>query len=323
VYAEDATKGFLPSTGKVSHLAFPEAERFATGPVRVDAGVAQGSEITPFYDPMIAKLIVHGPSREAALARLETALCHCQVAGVTTNIDFLLALAQHEGFAAGDVDTGLIDRDFDALTTQPQAGAHAISLASVLALDLLSERGNGPWNQASGWRAWGQGAATIRMRLGEADLEQSVTFEGDQTFRLEGAANVICTVKKTGNSAFAVLIDGMRLTLHAVKSNQEVVVFQNGATYRFHVPDPLVVESDDARAGDVLIAPMPGLVRLVSAEAGGQVSKGDPLLVLEAMKMEHTLRAPRDGTVEAVLTEAGAQVSDGAILLRLEEVSDA
>ena len=155
VYAEDVPKGFLPATGTLEHLAFPAATEFELGPVRVDSGVRQGDAISPFYDPMIAKVIVHGPTREAALTMLSAALEDTHVAGSVTNVEFLHALSRHRGFAAGEVDTGLIGRDLEALVAQDDASDLVDACAALAALG-LTERvtGSDPWEILHGWRHW-------------------------------------------------------------------------------------------------------------------------------------------------------------------------
>jgi 3-methylcrotonyl-CoA carboxylase alpha subunit len=300
LYAEDVPKGFLPATGTLSHLAFP------TG-CRADSGVRPGDEISPWYDPMIAKVITHGPTRALALRRLARALEETEVAGTVTNLAFLGALARHEGFARGDVDTGLIARDIDALVVVPVAGPREVAWAAMAGLGLLEE---GP--RDAGFVLWqplerevvlihaGEEIA-VRLRTLSAsahDLRVGETWVAarcvDGRWRLDG------------QPAAPVAVDGARVTVFA----------QYGLV--FDLVDPLAREG--AAGGDAALieAPMPGLVKAVYAEAGQPVAKGDRLAVLEAMKMEHSLLAARDGVVAEVLARAGDQVSAGAALIRLE-----
>jgi 3-methylcrotonyl-CoA carboxylase alpha subunit len=299
LYAEDVPKGFLPATGRLSHLAFPEG-------ARADSGVRAGDEISPFYDPMIAKLVTHGPTRAVALRRLATALARTQVAGTVTNLGFLGALARHAGFARGEVDTGLIARDIDALVVVPEAGPREVAWAALAGLGLLEGAGD------AGFVLWqplerevvlihaGE-EITVRLRTLSAsahDLRVGEVWVAAR--RVDGGWRL------DGQRAAPVAVDGARVTVFA----------QYGRA--FDLVDPLA--RDSAAGGDAALieAPMPGLVKAVYAEAGQAVARGDRLAVLEAMKMEHSLLAARDGVVAEVLVAEGDQVSAGAALIRLE-----
>ncbi|GGL73125.1 acetyl/propionyl/methylcrotonyl-CoA carboxylase subunit alpha [Wenxinia marina] len=315
IYAEDVPKGFLPATGTLERLAFPEATEFARGPVRVDSGVREGDAISPWYDPMIAKLIVHGPTRAAALGRLSRALAQTRIGGTVTNLAFLGALARHEGFAAGEVDTGLIGRDLEALTEAPAPGPAARALAALAALDLLdAPDAADPWSALAGFRLWTPATQTARLTLaGEtADIAVEVTAPGRAT--VEGADTGYAPHPDGG---WTVVQEGETHRLHAARAGGRVTVWDGAGAHVFDVVDPLRAAADEA-GGDTLVAPMPGLVKKLSAAAGDTVTAGQPLIVLEAMKMEHTLTAPRDGRVAEVHAAEGRQVADGAVLLSLE-----
>jgi 3-methylcrotonyl-CoA carboxylase alpha subunit len=301
LYAEDVPKGFLPATGRLSHLAFPEG-------CRADSGVRAGDEISPFYDPMIAKVITHGPTRAVALRRLVRALEGTEVAGTVTNLGFLGALARHQGFACGDVDTGLIARDIETLVVAPLAGPQETALAALAALDLLegapAEAGFALWQplERDVVLVSDGEEVVVRLRTLSAqahDLRVGETWVAarrvDGQWRLDGAP------------APGVAVDGARITVFA----------RYGLA--FDLVDPLA--RDSAAGGDAALveAPMPGLVKAVFARAGQAVTKGDRLAVLEAMKMEHSLLAARDGVVAEVLVATGDQVSAGAALVRLED----
>lgn len=301
LYAEDVPKGFLPATGRLSHLAFPEG-------CRADSGVRAGDEISPFYDPMIAKVITHGPTRDVALRRLARALERCEVAGTVTNLGFLGALARHQGFARGDVDTGLIARDIETLVVAPLAGPGEAALAVLAGLRLLEEA-----PEEAGFVLWQPlerdvvlihdgDEITVRLRTLSAtahDLRVGETWVAAR--RVDGQWRL------DGQPAPEVAVDGTRITVFA----------RYGLA--FDLVDPLA--RDSAAGGDVALieAPMPGLVKAVFAKAGQAVTKGDRLAVLEAMKMEHSLLAARDGVVAEVLVAEGDQVSAGAALVRLED----
>ena len=320
VYAEDVPKGFLPATGTLNHLSFPEGTEFKLGSVRIDSGVRQGDEISPWYDPMIAKVIVHGPTREAALNMLTNALAECHVSGSVTNLEFLGALSQHEGFAKGEVDTGLIARDIDALTEQSAPPVHVLALASIGGLGLLqASTEDDPWGQLGGWRHWTEAKQFITLEQGEDRSDLRVTSLGSGTYQAEtGDDTVTLEVTPTGGTSYRVNADGHRFTANVFATSNHVSVFLDGRSFAFDLPDSLAGSEADQAGGDAIIAPMPGLVKVVSAEVGNAVSKGDALLVLEAMKMEHTLTASRDGVVAEILASVGDQVTDGTLLLSLE-----
>ena len=320
VYAEDAAKGFLPATGRLGLFRTPEASAFELAPVRIDAGVHEGDEITPHYDPMIAKVIVHGPTRAAALSRLAATLAEIRIAGSVTNLEFLGALARHEGFAKGDVDTGLIGRDLDTLTASPAADDMVIALAAIEALGLFADPAGGdPWSSLRGWRQWTP-AAQRAVLLQEGDpLERIVEIGPEGRFTVAGdAAPVEIAASVDGDGRLRFASDGVARSAHVATVGNEIVVFLDGAAFVFSRPDPFATATEDGAGGDQVAAPMSGLVRTVRVSVGDAVAKGDPLLMLEAMKMEHTLTAPRDGVVAEVLVNAEEQVAEGDLLIRFE-----
>ncbi len=301
LYAEDVPKGFLPATGRLAHLRFP------TG-ARADTGVRTGDEISPFYDPMIAKLITHGPTRDVALRRLSAALEACEVADTVTNLAFLGALARHDGFARGEVDTGLIGRDLDALVVPPMPAPQDVALAGLAALGLLDGGGC-----ETGFALWAPLERDQMLRRGEEEIALRVrvlsgnacdVVLGEQTVE---ARRIGGRWQLDGHIAPEVVVTGSLVTVFA----------QYGLG--FDIVDPL--DRSSARGGDsaLIEAPMPGLVKAVFARAGQVVKAGDRLAVLEAMKMEHALLAARDGVVAEVMVARGAQVVAGAALVRLEE----
>ncbi|QIE44112.1 biotin/lipoyl-binding protein [Pseudohalocynthiibacter aestuariivivens] len=301
LYAEDVPKGFLPATGTLAHLRFPEG-------ARADTGVRAGDEISPWYDPMIAKVITHGPTREVALRRLSAALERCEVAGTVTNLAFLGALARHDGFGRGEVDTGLIARDLDALVVAPEPSAQDIALAGLAGLGLLdadaAETGFVLWASLERGQVLRRGEDEVALRVRVLSGDACDVTVGDQTVE---ARRIGGRWQLDGQIAPEVAVTGDLVTVFA----------QYGLT--FESVDPL--DRGSARGGDsaLIEAPMPGLVKAVYAEAGQAVKAGDRLAVLEAMKMEHSLLAARDGVVAEVLVTAGSQVTAGAALVRLEE----
>jgi 3-methylcrotonyl-CoA carboxylase alpha subunit len=299
LYAEDVPKGFLPATGTLNHLVF------APG-CRADSGVRAGDTISPFYDPMIAKVIVHGPTREVALSKLRAALKGCEVAGTVTNLAFLGALAGHDGFGAGDVDTGLIGREIDTLTVAPDVQPRHAALAGMAALGLLDPPAE------AGFTLWQPLLRQVGLTWGDEDhlLKVEVKSATRQLWHVDGTE--VEAVRVGGRWQVA----GQIAALVAVHRGR-ITVF-DGYGLVFEVIDPLARAAAGHGDGNLIEAPMPGLVRSVDASVGQKVKKGDRLAVLEAMKMEHSLLAARDGLVAEVLVQAGDQVEAGAALVRLE-----
>ncbi len=301
LYAEDVPAGFLPATGTLTHLAFPPG-------ARAETGVRPGDTISPWYDPMIAKIIVHGDDRGVALTKLERALSQTQVAGSVTNLAFLRALSRHAGFVAGDVDTGLIDRDVAVLSRMPVPCSRSRSLAA-LGFAGLHLPGEGP----VGFALWAPLARTIQFRWGEEEIAAVIEMRGARHARVQ-----------IGDAAHEVRWQAGAWWVDGAKTPAEVVTHPGGTSvfwgngYPFTAVDPLARDGGAAVSPDVTRAPMPGLVRSVAVHKGQAVAEGDRLAVLEAMKMEHVLRAGRAGVVAEVLVGEGAQVEAGAALVRLE-----
>ncbi|RLQ88532.1 acetyl/propionyl/methylcrotonyl-CoA carboxylase subunit alpha [Notoacmeibacter ruber] len=316
LYAEDAEAGFLPATGELKTLRFAEE----TGGVRIDTGVRQGDAITPHYDPMIAKIITYGPDRSSALAKLERALEETIITGSVTNRAFLARLAADPDFAAGDVDTGLIARKQDELAAADEADAETKALA-VLALLQRKEPGRftDPFEALADFRLYG--AAQQLVLLDDKDggaQEIAVRSERD------GARHVSLPEGLLSFEAFEIGPDGA-LTFRRNGHLGRAVIIRDGGTvtvargrhaHSFTRHDPAA--TDQGLGGDGLVAPMPGLVRQVSTSKGTEVEKGQTLIVLEAMKMEHSLTAPRDGVIAELMVKEGDQVEQGAVLLQLE-----
>ncbi|HMT79451.1 MAG TPA: acetyl/propionyl/methylcrotonyl-CoA carboxylase subunit alpha [Azonexus sp.] len=326
IYAEDANKGFLPSTGMLVRLS-PPAESLN---IRVDTGVEEGDEITPFYDPMIAKLIVWDEHRDAALARMRKALTDYQVAGVTTNIDFLSRLVACPAFAIADLDTGLIERQKDFLFPATQAVPRDTVLVATVG-ELLWEQHAArqaakacgdpysPWHARDGWRMNLSSARTISFRDGDTLVDAQVRYQRDHWQITLNGQTTLARGKKLDGDRFAVELDDRRLIASVVAVDDKRSVFLQGATHTLLRDDPLHrVDAGDSHGGG-LTAPMPGKVVALLAQPGQTVDKGTPLLILEAMKMEHTITAPTAGTIKAFCYAAGEQVSDGAALVEFAE----
>lgn len=297
LYAEDVPAGFLPATGRLAHLAFPAG-------VRADTGVRSGDAISPWYDPMIAKVIVHGATRDVALGMLAKGLEETEVAGTVTNLGFLARLARHQGFGRGEVDTGLIARDLDGLL--PEVGEDLASDA-LAALEL----GGFAREPAMGFSLWAPLERRVAVSEGEREVLAVVVLEGARA-----------EVRLGDRRVAAALVDGRWQVpgRKAVQAEGAVHVFDGtGHCRSYALTDLLARNVSGGAAAGVTLSPMPGLVKAVFVAAGAEVKEGDRLAILEAMKMEHTLVAGRDGVVAEVLVEAGAQVEAGAALIRLEE----
>ena len=333
IYAEDADKGFLPSTGRLVHLA-PPAESLN---VRVDTGIEEGDEITPYYDPMIAKLIVWDVDRNAALARMRQALADYRIVGVTANVDFLSRLVACPAFANADLDTGLIEKSHSFLfldhTEPPREVFFVAAVAELLretaaATAKASHSGDpwSPWSSHDGWRLNIEARRTLTFRKGDTLYEVAVAYAADgwqlslagETVRARGR------LLESGQFAgqIAVELDDRRLVSSVValseKSEQRRHVFLHGTTYLILRDDPLHLVEAGGAGGGGLTAPMPGKIVALLATPGQAVAKGAPLLILEAMKMEHTITAPKDGIVKSFRYAAGDQVADGAELVEFE-----
>ena len=326
IYAENPEKGFLPSTGTLTHLRFPEHVAFARhllpdaptpAAVRVDSGVRPLDEISPHYDPMIAKLIVWGENREQARHRLNEALGQTQIVGVATNVAFLRRLIALEAFAQGQLDTGLIPRNLETLCpapTEPSSATLALACAGILHEENTSaEASHDPWAVRSGWRLnrdsqrnlpfkATSGPADVRLTYGRTGyLMKSSRGEWPLAFNARGADVQIMLGEQPARGT-------------VVREGERIHVFGFGEHAVLELLDPLAhADADTGKGG--LTAPMPGRVVAILVKEGEPVTKGTPLVVMEAMKMEHTITAPADGQVKAWLQRPGDQVAEGTLLL--------
>ncbi|OON59346.1 3-methylcrotonyl-CoA carboxylase [Massilia sp. KIM] len=330
VYAENPEKGFLPSIGLLRHMDAPRAVEFELGAdganpaaVRVDSGVREGDAISPFYDPMIAKLIVWGADRTQALARLSQALAEFRIVGLATNIAFLKRLVDGEAFSTADLDTGLIERNSAALFPPPgpaPLGALALAALSLSLGETVPGGANpaDPWSQARGWRMNGDYRRLLSLRdefTGEGAYRLGLTYRHDGwEIDLDGRREKVELVASAG-AELSLRVGETSLHGSVRRDGELFHVFTGGRHYTLSYNDPMAHAGEQETAGGRLTAPMPGKVVAVLASSGTQVKKGEPLVIMEAMKMEHTISAPSDGLVEEVLYQVGDQVADGAPLL--------
>ncbi|TVT58973.1 MAG: acetyl/propionyl/methylcrotonyl-CoA carboxylase subunit alpha [Azoarcus sp. PHD] len=325
IYAEDPDKGFLPSTGKLVHLA-PPAEGLH---VRVDTGVEEGDEISPHYDPMIAKLIVWDVNRDRALARMLQALADYRVVGVSNNIEFLSRLTACPAFSTADLDTGLIEREKSYLFPEGEVVPDEVFQVAALA-ELLRETERAakaavrdpdprsPWHARDGWRMNATAQRTLMFRHGEAEHSVNVSYLPG-AYRLEcNGRSVVARGELNPRGLLRVDLDGMRLDATVIAAAGRRHVFVQGRAWQLAAIDPLHHSGEGGGSEGGLLAPMPGKVIALVAAEGAKVEKGAPLLILEAMKMEHTINAPAAGTVKAFRFAVGDQVGDGAELVEFE-----
>jgi acetyl/propionyl-CoA carboxylase alpha subunit len=275
LYAESPSTGFLPSIGALDRFSLPNT-------LRIDSGVAQGGAISPFYDPMIAKLIAHAPTRKAAALRLAQGCCEVEVYPVATNAAFLARSLSDPDFLAGELDTRFIDDRLDGLAAM-QAPSQAAWIAAAKAL--ASPTDPSPWQALQGFR-----------------------LNAAQHY----AVQLIC-----GSQTRLVAIDpALPCPATAWPHGGDMIVFESGQAHTFSAPDPSAV-CGDAISDGIILSPMPGKIVACPVQTGDTVRKGDPIITLEAMKMEHVLTAPFDGVVESLSAGLGDQVVEGFVLARL------
>jgi acetyl/propionyl-CoA carboxylase alpha subunit len=304
LYAEDPDRGFLPSIGKLERLRLDERN------VRIDTGVREGDEVTVFYDPMIAKVIGWGETRDAAAATLAAALSHCEIAGVRTNAGFLVRALREQDFLAGDIDTAFIERHRAGLLPE-RSGVPAAILARAarfIVEDRMQARpGHDPWDAQDGFRLSGEARETIEFALDT------------------GRAKVEIVHHRGGTASFFVEGTPVEIALHAAamrRANGDIAVMLGGETYDIVLHDPFASAEAAGAAVSIVVAPMPGKVVQVLVVPGEKVARGAALAVLEAMKMEHTLSAPADALVEAVEVTQGDQVGEGTVIVRFAKAED-
>jgi 3-methylcrotonyl-CoA carboxylase alpha subunit len=315
LYAEDASQGFLPAVGKLEHLRFPDGEAFEKAAVRIDSGARSGDTITPWYDPMIAKIIVHGENREDTLRKLTDALTSTEIAGTVTNLTFLTALSRHEGFAKGEVDTGLIGRDLDQLIEPQPTPQFGSTVAAMVLSGLLDPpESSDPFDLLRGFRIWGN--SSLQIALVHEATKENVALKIDGPF-IETESGKRFQITRNADE-ITVDEEGHRKSFRMFRQRDTVHLFIDGQCFSWSRLDPSIQAGGKEHGGDDVAAPMPGLVAKVFVEKGQLVHKGDALLILEAMKMEHLLSAPRDGTVAELNVTSGQQVSHGDLLVSFE-----
>jgi 3-methylcrotonyl-CoA carboxylase alpha subunit len=327
LYAEDPGKDFLPATGRLAHLALPASD--PKGPVRIDTGVRQGDTVSIHYDPMIAKIIAWGEDRGAALRRMASMLEQIRVAGLATNRDFLHAVVTHPAFAKGDVHTGFIAEHRAALLPigekLPERVLALAALQAVLtnraetaARAAASSDPFSPWHRSDGWRL--NDDSWSHFRFAEGGHEHAVTVhyrKGGYLFDLPGGS-IAVTGTMSADGTLSARIGETVCHGAAVRVGNDLTIYEGGKSWRLAIVDPLAAVADVEAGVESLTAPMPGKIIALKIEAGAKVERGQALLVMEAMKMEHTIRAPADGVVEKIHYKVGEQVDEGVELIHFE-----
>jgi 3-methylcrotonyl-CoA carboxylase alpha subunit len=332
ICAENPDAQFLPATGTLAVARWPQHVAFArnadgegfhdAAPVRVDAGVGEGDAVLPFYDSMIAKLIVWGANRAQALARLDAALSATHIVGLQTNVAFLRRVAASRSFTNGDLDTALIERERAVLFNAAPLPLE-VAAAGVVAHALAAERAlesRDPWSRRDGWRL--HGSALRRFDIEAQGTHHVFTLErraGAQTLVL-GTQRWPLATRVRAEHVYDVTLGERRWALTVYATGERFSVFAPEGSAVVDEFDPIAHSADGATESGGLAAPMPGKVIAFLAKAGDVVTQGQALAVMEAMKMEHTIAAPRDGTVAELLYAVGDQVSEGGELLRLVAV---
>ena len=326
ICAENPNQDFLPATGPLWHFSGPEASHFCftAGGVRLDTGVTQGDVVSPFYDSMLAKLIVWGADRDEALAKLDKALSEMQVVGVANNVAFLRDVVQSASFSQGDLDTDLIARERDNLF-KTQTLSEDLAVAGVMGMVLRQEvdaMGSNPWQAVDGWQVVGAPPRPFQLQGAWGDEVRAlnvVLYSAPQRVRIADTDHAF--EWRAHPRGVSVCLNGVWTDLSVVASAGQYHVFSRAGHAVLQRVDPLAGSAQAADALGGLNTPMPGKLIRMDVAVGDTVAKGQVLAVMEAMKMEHSIASPRDGVVSEVFYAVGDQVAEGQALLTLQDVT--
>lgn len=326
ICAENPNQDFLPATGPLWHFSGPEASHFCftAGGVRLDTGVTQGDVVSPFYDSMLAKLIVWGADRDEALAKLDKALSEMQVVGVANNVAFLRDVVQSASFSQGDLDTDLIARERDNLF-KTQTLSEDLAVAGVMGMVLRQEvdaMGSNPWQAVDGWQVVGAPPRPFQLQGAWGDEVRAldvVLYSAPQRLRIADMDHAF--EWRAHPRGVSVCLNGVWTDLSVVASAGQYHVFSRAGHAVLQRVDPLAGSAQAADALGGLNTPMPGKLIRMDVAVGDTVAKGQVLAVMEAMKMEHSIASPRDGVVSEVFYAVGDQVAEGQALLTLQDVT--
>jgi len=322
ICAENPDKQFLPATGTLQVYRQPACTRFerADGGVRIDDGVREGDAISPYYDSMVAKLIVHGDTREDALARMDQALGEFHIVGLQTNVQFLRHVVASASFAKADLDTALIQREAAVLFEQEKIGV-PLAMAGAIAFTLQQEKAletADPFSRRDGWRSHGPVSRSFEFEFHGQPHKAQLTYQHDGSLQLALDGQLLSLHIEPAADGLLVTLNGQRAHLQVYRLGEQVHLFGAGGATQITVIDLLAHAGVAQHEAGRLTAPMPGKVLSFAVQAGDKVSRGQALAVMEAMKMEHTIAAPADGVVAEILYAPGDQVQEGAELLRLQ-----
>ncbi len=329
ICAENPDNNFLPATGTLHVYGLPKHLSFERAPqgTRVDSGVRQGDTISPFYDSMVAKLIVHGATRAEALARMDKALAQTHIVGLATNVQFLRHVITSASFARAQLDTALIPREAAALFNQDKVGlplataalvAHTLQAEQTLAARKDAHGWQDPWAQRDGWKSHGLQVRSFAIEYAGAAHTAQVSSRRGQDLQLNVDGQSWPLQWGARGAGLDIQLGGQRTEAFLYLNSALAHVFTDKGAIQIIAIDALAHAGDAQQEGGRLTAPMPGKVVSFAVKAGDRVTKGQALAVMEAMKMEHTIAAPADGTVVELLFAPGDQVTEGAELLKLE-----
>jgi len=325
IYSENPQNNFMPGTGKLVYMTTPEVNEN----IRIDTGVRQGDAVSVFYDPMIAKLAVWGPDRQTALQRMKHALEDYKVVGLPTNISFLGKLCSHPSFIAGDVETGFIPKHKDALLPpiQPVNSNGLVLAALSTALgesSLMSKRINkddpySPFTSANGKRLNHPLSRTLSFTDQDKEVKVQLSYNNDGSFsvKVPGVSEPIQARGKVEGSKLTAFINDQLVNATIVINDSDMSLFYDGEQYNLKIPVKNYGGSEVAKGS--LLSPMPGRILEVMAQLKQKVKKGDPLMVLESMKMQNTIRSPVDGIVEKILFNVNDLVEQNKLLAVITE----
>ncbi|SHJ26876.1 3-methylcrotonyl-CoA carboxylase alpha subunit [Bradyrhizobium lablabi] len=322
VYAENPHKNFMPSVGRIKTWRMPEA----SSGLRIDAGYREGDAVSPHYDAMLAKMIAWAPNRDAAIERLNRGLEESDVRGIVTNIPFLSALVTHPAVRANTIDTGFIERELKNLTPAPMAPGDLELCAAATAILVQESRAvfaepNSPWRTA-GWMPVGRRQRAFVFRHAQGTGQEICLHYGNGPAKWSiGEREFAFTFSTTADGGFDLTLDGMKSHIFAVIEGHELYLRTKNGRFDLHWVDPFGGETEEQVGEDKIVAPLPGTVVALLAEEGAMLEKGAPILTLEVMKMEQTLRAPFAGVLKVIKCKVGDIVGEGVELAEIEPLA--
>ena len=319
IYAEDPTNNFLPSIGKLNHFDLPGGE------IRVDTGVQQNDEISQFYDPMIAKVICHADSRSEVISQLNSVLSKSFIVGVKTNIPFIRKILNHNAFLSGKVETGIVDKNIEKLIEIQPPSAEIFAIAALASCGLLdSSECNDPWKFIRGWRNWGKSKCSARIKWQDEISDMQIEIVNNENFSVfDGENSTSIHTSGEHEGEYKLNINDSVEFVRVYGFDEKITVLNDGETFEFLIPKTDYLEEFNTEENNQITAQIPSVIKEIKVNENDSVERGQKLLVLEAMKMEHSINSSRDGVVSEVCVEVGQQVKESEVLIKFEEVSDA